>query len=438
VEEFMKKKIGRRSFLQASTAGIAAAAAGMMLPGTTHLAHATSKMFPKPPGQSGSGSGRVVIIGAGWGGLSTARLLKKTRPETDIVIVEQNPMFMSCPLSNLFLGGVLPLERLQFSYAGLGRQGIRMIQERVTGVDRAARTMETSGGKLEYDLLVMSPGIDYMWDAVPGLWDARFDIPIAFRPGAEHLQLKRALDGFQGGTFVLAIPEAPIRCPPGPYERIAMIAYNFKKRGLKAKLVVLDANPKPMSKADGFLNAYKELYPDIVEYHASHKVESVDGAKKRIVHSLGEVSYDAANIIPPMQAGAIVREAGLGPRWAEVNPADFSSKADPNVYLVGDVIGGQPFPKSGFMANMLGRIVAQHVAAKLDGKSVSPLVPANVCYSMVDGDQGGRTIWVSNTFTWNEKDGKYENAMKTDLVPSHANAETALNWAETIWNEMLG
>jgi NADPH-dependent 2,4-dienoyl-CoA reductase/sulfur reductase-like enzyme len=424
-------KTTRRNFvkLAAGTAGTLLAAPGMV--------RATSKMFPKPPGASGSGSGRVIVIGAGWGGMSTARMLKKARPATEVILIEQNPMFMSCPMSNLFLGGVLPLDRLQFSYTGIGRSGVQLIQDRVLAVDRAARAVETTSGRLNYDLLVMCPGIDYMWDSIPGLWDGRFEIPIAFRPGPEHLHLKRVLDAFQGGTFVLAIPEAPIRCPPGPYERIAMIAYNFKTRGLKAKLVVLDANPKPMSKADGFLNAYRDLYPDIVEYRASHKVESVDASRKRIVHSLGEVSYDAANIIPPMQAAAIVREAGLGPRWAEVNAADFTSKVDPNIYLVGDVIGGQPFPKSGFMANMLGRNVAQHVAAKLDGKTINPLVPANVCYSMVDGDQGGRSIWVSNTFTWNDKDGKYESSMKTDLVPSHANAETAINWAETVWSEML-
>jgi len=430
----MNQKIGRRSLLQGSAAG--AAALLMTKPG---VVRATSQMFPKPPGASGPASGRVAVIGAGWGGMSAARMLKKARPATNVVLIEQNPLFMSCPMSNLFLGGILPLERLQFSYDGLGRAGVQLLNDRVVALDRGSKSVETAAsGKIAYDLLVLSPGIDYLWDAIPGLWDGRFEIPIAFRPGAEHLQLKRVVDQFDGGTFVLAVPEAPYRCPPGPYERIAMIAYNFKKRGLKAKLVVLDANPKPVSKADGFLNAYNDLYKDIVEYHGSHKVEAVDVAKKTIRHTVGEIRYDAANIIPPMQAAAVAREAGLGARWAEVNAADLTSKVDPNVFLVGDVIGGQPFPKSGFMANSLGKNVAQHIAARLDGKSLEPLMPANICYSMVDGDEGGRTIWVSNTFSWNDKDAKYESAMKVDLKPSHENAETSLHWAQAIWNEMLG
>jgi NADPH-dependent 2,4-dienoyl-CoA reductase/sulfur reductase-like enzyme len=286
---------------------------------------------------------------------------------------------MSCPMSNLFLGNVLHLEELQFSYAALGAHGIAFAQERVLGIDRASGIVETTGGKFEYDLLVLSPGIDYLWDSVPGLWEGRFEIPIAFKPGAEHLHLKQTIEDFKGGTFVLTIPEGPIRCPPGPYERIAMIAYNFKKRGLKAKLVALDANAQPMSKGPGFLGAYEELYKDIIEYLPNHKVEAVDHEKRAIKHSFGEIKYDAANVIPPMQAAGIVRTAGVGQRWAEINGADFSAKADPRVFLVGDVIGGQPFPKSGFMANTIGKVVARHMAARLDGKTGDTLVPSNVC-----------------------------------------------------------
>ena len=412
------------------TLGVGAAGVIMAAPA---ILRATSRML-----MPAAGGNRVVIVGGGWGGLSAARWLKRSRPSTEVVIVEQNNIFMSCPLSNLYLGNVLPLDRLQFSYAGLGRAGVVFQHARVTGVDRDSRVLETSGGKIGYDYLMLSPGIDYMWDQVPGLWEGRHDIPIAFKPGPEHLHLKETIDKFEGGVFALCIPEGPIRCPPGPYERIAMIAYNFKKRGLKAKLIVLDANAKPMSKGKGFLAAYESLYGDIVEYNPSHQIESVDHAKRRITHTFGDLDYDAANIIPPMQAGEIVRIAGVGKRWAPINATDFSTLADPRVFMIGDAIGDQPFPKSGFMANTVGKIAAAHVMEKLEGKDPTPIEPANTCFSMVDGDNGGRSIWVTHGFTWNAGESKFDRTATVDLNPTRDSAQAAMRWASSIWSEMLG
>jgi hypothetical protein len=170
----------------------------------------------------------------------------------------------------------------------------------------------------------------------------------------------------------------------------------------------------------------------------NNKVERVDHERKKIIHSFGEIDYDAANVIPPMQAAGLVRMAGLGERWAELGGFDFAAKADPRVFLVGDVIGGQPFPKSGFMANTMGKVVARHIAARLDGRQADAAVPANVCYSMVDGDQGGRSIWVSHAFTWNATDKKFAAEQKVDLKPSHENAEIGFKWANSVWSEMLG
>lgn len=410
---------------------LAAGSAGALLVAPLVL-RSTRQLFAQ------SGGNRVVVVGGGWGGLSAARWLRRNRPQTEVILVEQNRIFMSCPLSNLFLGNVLPLESLQFSYAAAGRAGVEIVNERVVAIDRTSRSVETTGGKISYDYLILSPGIDYMWDKIPGLWEGRHDIPIAFKPGPEHLHLKRVIDNFQGGVFALGIPEGPIRCPPGPYERIAMIAYNFKKRGLKAKLIVLDANAKPMSKGKGFLAAYKDLYGDIVEYNASHQIESVDHGRKRIRHSFGDLDYDAANIIPPMQAGGIARIAGVGERWVPVDPTDMSTKADSRVFMAGDAIGGQPFPKSGFMANTVGKIAAAHVAERMDGKDPKPIAPSNTCFSMVDGDGGGRSILVSHAFIWNAAETKFDRTATVDLEPTKASADAALRWASSIWTEMLG
>jgi len=424
--------ISRRAFLKGTAVG--AAGASLVVPGGMVLAKKAA-MLPAPKGN------RVVVVGGGWGGVSVARNLKKFNSKAEVVLIEKNQTFMSCPLSNLYLGGMMPYEAFQFEYRNVGKQGIHVVHETVYEIDRGARTVATSGGTLKYDYLVLAPGIDYMWDTVKGLWDARYEVPIAFKPGAEHLMLRRQLEDFEEGTLVVGIPKGPIRCPPGPYERVAMLAHHIKVNKLKAKLIVLDANPKPMSKGPGFLSAYEELYGDIVEYNTDHAVEAVDHRKKVIHHTLGEIKYDMANIIPQMQAGAVCMMAGVDDgRWVPINPKTMQTKADNRVFVVGDVVGGQPFPKSGFQAMSVGKVAARQLANIMEGKA--PVAPSlsNKCYSTVEGmtKPDGLAIDVAHSFEWNEGEQKWARQAKAGLQRSSQIASSSREWARGVWFELFG
>ncbi|MDH5753424.1 MAG: NAD(P)/FAD-dependent oxidoreductase, partial [Deltaproteobacteria bacterium] len=347
----------------------------------------------------------------------------------------------SCPMSNLYLGGMMDYESLQFEYSNLPKQGINVFHEKVFGVDRGARTLQTSGGNIKYDYLVLAVGIDYMWETIEGMWEARHHVPVAFKPGAEHLMLRRQLEDFEGGTMVLAIPKGPIRCPPGPYERAAMLAHHIKSNKIKGKLLILDANDKPMSKGPGFLGAYKDLYGGIVEYSPDHVVEKVDHKNKVIHHSFGKTKYDMANIIPQMKASQLVHTAGVSDgRWVEVNPKTLQTKKDDRVFVVGDVIGGQPFPKSGFTAFTLGKMLATQIANIMQGKKPTAPGISNTCYSTVDGmaKPFGTAIDVTHTFSWNEKDFKWEREAKANLERTGQIAAASREWARGIWFEMFG
>ncbi|MDH4247542.1 MAG: NAD(P)/FAD-dependent oxidoreductase [Deltaproteobacteria bacterium] len=423
--------ISRRNVLK----GAALAAGGGFLLNPGVLRAKTGSLLPASKGN------RVVIVGGGWAGVTTARNLLQANSKAEVVLIEKNALFMSCPMSNLFIGGMMSLNELQFEYSNVAAQGVEVIHETVLGVDRDKRVLETSGGSIAYDYLVLAPGIDYKWESVQGLWEARNHIPIAFKPGAEHVMLKRQLDNFEDGNLVVGIPKGPIRCPPGPYERVAMLAHHLKKNKLKAKLIVLDANPKPMAKPDGFLNAYKELYGDIVEYVGGSAVESVDHNKKVIRHSVGEVKYAMANIIPEMKAGALVELAGVNEgAWAPINSKTFQSTKDARVFIAGDAIGGQPFPKSGFMANSIGKALARQVAAIMTGKDPSVPSMSNICYSTVEGTTApvGLAIDVAHAFEYVAAENKW-NAKSTSRQERTADiAKSGREWARGIWFELFG
>lgn len=382
---------------------------------------------------------RVVVVGGGWGGTTVARKLAQAGVNAEVVLVEQNPIFMSCPMSNLYLAGIKPLEWMVFDYTNVVKDGVIFVQERVLDILRDKRLIRTTGGYLAYDYLVLAPGIGYMYEAIPGYAEVKHLMPVAFKP-FEHIALRRMLDRFdeEGGELVMYIPAPPYRCPPGPYERAALLAWRLKSKGVKGKVIVLDANPQPASKAPGFLAAFNELYKDYLEYVPNTRITGVDYEKKLVQTALGDVPFTVANLIPPMKAGELVRIAGLGERWANIRLPYFLSEKDDRVYLVGDIIGNTPYPKSGMVAYVSGTIVARHLAERLQGKPLSEIpyeLPTNICYSFVDSEEA---IWVAQQHSWDEAQRRIIQQTSVDNQRSQASGLAAIGWAEGLWNDMFG
>lgn len=421
-------QVTRRKFLKVgATVGAVAASSAF-----------AQEFFSSPSSLLGPARGnRVVIIGGGWGGVSTARHLRRKNPNIEVVMIEKNPAFMSCPMSNLYLGGVKNLDFIVFDYTNVAKAGVTIVNERAIEVNRAARYVRTTSGIIFYNYLVVSPGIDYMYEAIQGYSEAKRFLPVGFKPW-EHIALKRQIDNFEGGDLVLAIPKPPYRCPPGPYERAAMLAYYLKTNKIKGKVIVLDANNQPIAKAPGFTAAFNELYKDYLEYIPNAEVKSIDYAKKTVGTTLGEYKFDLANIIPPMKAGEIVRTAGLGDRWANVQLPTFLSEKDDRVYIIGDVIGNAPLPKSGQVAYNDGKIIAEHIAQRIAGKRLAEIpnpLPDNICYSFVDSEEA---IWVSHKHDWDVAARQVKPQVTVDNKRSKPNGSLALEWARGLWGDMFG
>jgi len=424
-------KVNRRQVLKTGAALAAAGAIGQGFAQEFYAKPATLLPRTRAP--------RVVVVGGGWGGTTVARKVKQQNPEVEVVLVEQKPIFMSCPMSNLFLAGIKPLEWLVFDYTNVVKDGVIFVQEKVLDINLGRRLVRTTGGYLSYDFLVLAPGIAYMYEAIPGYAEVKHLMPVGFRP-FEHIALRRMLDQFDetGGELVMYIPNPPYRCPPGPYERAAMLAWRLKTKGVKGKLIVLDANPQPVSKAPGFLAAYNELYKDYLEYVPNTRITGLDYGKKVVKTELGDVPFTVADIIPPMKAADIVRQVGLGERWANVRIPYFLSEKDDRVYLVGDITGNTPYPKSGMIAYVSGTIVARHLTERLKGKplaEIPPELPSNICYSFVDSEEA---IWVAANYSWDEAAKEIKAQSSVDNQRSAANGQAAIGWALGLWNDMFG
>lgn len=391
----------RRDLLKASGIGAAALALGGITATSASAAEnpaASTELMSKPEGK------RVVIVGGGWGGLTAARYIKKEAPDSEVVVLEKRDMFVSCPISNEWLAGEVPLDFLTRDYFTAAKEfGYKMIQTTVTDINRDTKTVKTTTGSIGYDYLVLSPGIAYDYTKWFGndtqtAERCRQECPPALMSGSEHVALKKMVEEFEEGNFIISIPDGAYRCPPAPYERAAMVAHYFKKNGIKGKVIILDPKAKPAPKGPGFLAAYKELYPDIVEYHPSSLVKGVDLDKKEVIITVTladdrieerRISYAAANLMPVNKASEIIAMAGVSmgrAGWGMMNSPTFQTKADERVFVIGDAVGGYPYPKSGAIANGQGHIVATQIANMIKGlpsmKEVT--LPQNICYSMLN------------------------------------------------------
>jgi sulfide dehydrogenase [flavocytochrome c] flavoprotein chain len=404
-------------------------------------------LLPAPAVAQGAGP-KVVVVGGGFGGASAARFMKKYDPRINVTLVETTQTFTACPFSNGILAGLRDLGAQQFHYDGLAADGVVLAFGTADEVDTAARTVSLlNGPKLPYDRLVMAPGVDLRFDALPG-YDARAaDImPHAWKAGEQTLLLRKQLESMEdGGTVFIVAPANPFRCPPGPYERASLIAYYLKTKKPKSKVVILDAKDT-FSKQRLFQNAWKELYPDHVEWISlsqGGKVNAVKPGEMTLVTDFSNHKAAVANVIPPQRAGAIAQKAGVADRsgWCPVDPMTFESKQVPNVHVIGDAAIMGAMPKSAFSANAQAKVCAAAVTALLRGeKPVEPRL-INTCYSLIAPDYGITVAGVYKPTDGVLADIQGAGGVSPIEAPASQRAleaQFAEGWFKTITSEVFG
>lgn len=392
---------------------------------------------------------RVVVIGGGYGGATAAKYLKLWGGDTvDVTLVERDAAFVSCPLSNLVLGGSRAMADITVGYERLARRDVHVVRDSAIGIDGRRREIRLAGGAtLRYDRVVLSPGIDFFFDRIEGLDSAAAQArcPHAWQAGQQTVALRRQLEAMpDGGVFAISIPRAPYRCPPGPYERACQAAWYFQRAKPRSKVLILDGNEDVQSKKTLFTRAWAETYKGIVEYRPNYVLTGVDTATMTArFETADDERADVFNIIPPHGAGHIARRAGVitvNDQWCEVDFRTFESVKVPGVHVLGDAIQVAPaMPKAGHMANQHGKVAAGAILAALRGQAIeTPPVINNTCYSFITDREAVHIASVH----------RYDDSQKTYLpVPgagglsssmSVAEGDHGMAWARNIWADMLG
>lgn len=422
--------VDRRNFLKlisAGTAGVGAASLSM--------AARAAEIMPK------SGR-RVVVVGAGYGGTVAAKYVRMMDPSIEVVLVERNKQFISCPFSNLVLGGERQMADLTIGYDKLASNyGIKMVFDEVTAVDAANKEVVTAGGSIKYDRLILSPGIDFRFEEIEGYDPATTPeiMPHAWKAGPQTVLLRKQLEAMpDGGTVLLTVPLTPYRCPPGPYERASMISWYLKNNKPKSKVVILDSNPDITSKAGLFRKGWAKHYPGMIDYKGAKKVTVVNPKGMSVmVDGIEEFKADVVNVIPPQRAGAIAVKAGVvGPdkNWCPVNPTTFESTIVKDIHVIGDACIAGAMPKSGYSANSEAKVCATNVVALMNGRDTIELSGINVCYSFLSGKEA-----VSVAAVYKVAEGKIiavpnSGGVSPDL--SELEAIYADSWLRNIMTEM--
>jgi sulfite dehydrogenase len=420
----------RRQFLQASGAGMVLASTGCASIG-------------------GSAKPQVVVVGGGYGGATAAKYLRMwSEGAIEVFLVERNPAFVSCPLSNLVLGGSKRIEDITVGYGKLRDYGIQVIQDEVLGVNAEKKTISLNKLQdLAYDRLILSPGVDFIPGQVAGLQDAKAQAVVlhAWKAGPQTVALRKQLEDMRdGGVYVISIPKAPYRCPPGPYERVCQVAWYLKNHKPKSKIIVLDANEDIQSKKALFLAQWNGQYKGLIEYRNNSEVKEVDANSLTAITDLGDKQRaDVLNVIAPHGAGDIARKAGVvnaNNRWCQVDWLSLESTARPNIHVLGDaLLPGPAMPKSGHMANQHGKTAAAAIVELMNGRapSTAPMM-TNTCYSFVDDKN---VVHVSTVHAYDAKDKTMKVVPGSGgLSPSATPLEGtyAQAWAANIWSDMLG
>lgn len=416
-----KQTLSRRSFLTTLGLGVGAFA----LPaGLTHAA------VTRP---------RVIVVGGGFAGATAAKYLRLwSNNSVDVTLVEPNATYASPILSNLVLNGQRTLNQLKFSYTPLAQKyGISVVRSTVTAINSARRTVKLANGKtLGYERLILAPGISFK--AVPGLDSTK--IPHAWQSGTAIETLRKQLVAMPAGSnFVMSIPKAPYRCPPGPYERACVVADYLKRNKPGSRVIVLDGNPDITVEKDTFNYAFTRTYAGVVEYVPNSILQSVDSNRKIAVTSFGDYQAGTLNIIPPHQAGSIVRASGLANSttgdWANVNPRSYESTAVAGIHIIGDSQGtGQP--KAGHIANAEAKVCADAILRLLSGGQPYANPTTNsACYSPISSTTAS---WLTAVFAYDAA----SNSMK--LVPesygasngaSSKNYKKMFEWSSSLFGD---
>ncbi len=428
-------KFTRRQFIKAvgATTG---ATAGLSLAGCAP--GGTKK-------QTGSAKAKVIIIGGGFGGATAAKYLNYFDPSIEVTLIEAKKTYVTCPGSNWVIGGLRDIGGITHSYDGLAARGIKVLHDWVTDIDANKQTVTTkSGATLPYDRLIVSPGIAFRWEGGgvhKGYTAADVnDVPHAWEAGQQTTLLRKQLEAMpDGGTFVIAPPPNPFRCPPGPGERISMVAHYFKKYKPKSKIIAIDGKGK-FSKQGLFKQGWKELYGDMIDYRQHNTIERIDVKTKTVVTDFEEIKADVLNVIPAQKAGWIASHAGLtdDSGWCPVDHVTCESTIKKNIHVIGDAAILSPMPKSGYAANSQAKVCAASVVALLNGNQLDVPSWVNTCYSLIAPDYG-----ISVAMVYDLKDGKIGKVKGSGgLTPKDGNraleAIYTESWYKNITDDMFG
>jgi sulfide dehydrogenase [flavocytochrome c] flavoprotein subunit len=401
--------------------------------------------FPRP--SAAQSAARIVVIGGGFGGTSCARALKKIDPKFEVTLVEPNRTFTACPFSNEVIAGLREIEAQQFTYDKIAAAGVTVVAQAATKVDPDKRAVTLADGtSLAYDRLVLSPGIDLRFDALPGYNEAASTkMPHAWKAGEQTLLLRKQVEAMEdGGVVVIAAPAGPLRCPPAPYERASLIAHYLKSRKPRSKIIILDAKDIiPQQRL--FENAWKELYPGMIErvsLSQGGRVVSVDPATNTVVTDFGDYKAQVANVIPPQKAGRIAGIAGTADKtgWCPIDPVTFASTLVPNIHVIGDACIGGGIPKSASAASAQGKACAAAVASMIAGTAPSAQRLPGTCYNTVAPGYA-----FSLTGIYQPKDGMFAEIEGGGTSPVDASrdvrkreADEAQSWYKTITVDAFG
>ncbi|MEM6555317.1 MAG: NAD(P)/FAD-dependent oxidoreductase [Pseudomonadota bacterium] len=391
---------------------------------------------------------RVVIVGGGFGGATAARRVKALLPSVQVTLIEANPVFTACPFSNLVIGGQRVLAEQEFSYSALIESGIELVTAHARGIDPIARTIDCGPDlSVDYDKLILSPGIDLRWSALEGYNESAADVmPHAWKAGSQTVLLRQRLEVLTDGeTVLMSVPTAPYRCPPGPYERASLIAHYLKTRKPRSKLIVLDSKDQ-FSKQALFQEAWAEHYPDHLEWRGARDdgtVARVDASSDTLETDFERFQSPAINIIPPQKAAFIADRAGVtdATGWCPIDPLTFASTLQPDIHVIGDATIAAPMPKSAFSANLQGKVCAMAVAQTLSGLETLPTVLANTCYSYTTPDEA-----ISIAGVYRNANGKLQiingaggvSPLAADKGIRQAEAAQAAHWFDTVTAEAFG